>query len=166
MADAALVALAMELGIALKARGWMLALAESCTGGWAAQVVTTIPGSSAWFERGFVTYSNAAKIDMLDVTPQTLKLHGAVSAQTACAMAQGAMQHSRAQIAASITGIAGPDGGSADKPVGTVWFAWADSTGVLHSEMHHFAGDREAVRRQSVETALRGVIKLTLRPDL
>lgn len=161
MADPALVTLATELGTALKTRGWMLALAESCTGGWAAQVATAVPGSSTWFERGFVTYSNAAKTEMLGVLTQTIEQHGAVSEQTACAMALGALKQSHAQIAAAITGIAGPDGGSAEKPVGTVWFAWAASSGLLVSEIHHFAGDRDAVRRQAVETALRGVIKLT-----
>ena len=166
MADAALVAIATELGSALKSRGWTLTLAESCTGGWAAQVVTAIPGSSAWFDRGFVTYSNEAKTEMLAVAPETLAQFGAVSEQTACTMAQGALNSSRANITAAITGIAGPDGGLPDKPVGTVWFAWAGENGLLRSEIRHFSGDRESVRKQSVETALRGVIKLTLSPDL
>ena len=166
MADAALVAIATELGSALKSRSWTLALAESCTGGWAAQVVTAIPGSSAWFDRGFVTYSNEAKIEMLGVATETLAQFGAVSEQTACTMAQGALNSSRANITAAITGIAGPDGGLPDKPVGTVWFAWTEKNGLLRSEIHHFSGDRESVRKQSVETALRGVIKLTLSPDL
>ncbi len=166
MADAALVTLATELGASLKARGWMLALAESCTGGWAAQVVTAVAGSSTWFERGFVTYSNDAKIEMLGVSPETLKLHGAVSEQTAREMALGALNHSHAQIAAAITGIAGPDGGTPGKPVGTVWFAWAGQNGLVQSKICHFSDDREAVRRQAVETALQGVIQLTLSTDL
>jgi nicotinamide-nucleotide amidase len=166
MADAALLKLATELGAALGARGWTLALAESCTGGWAAQAVTSVPGSSTWFERGFVTYSNASKIDMLGLAPEALALHGAVSEQTARAMALGALRHSRAQTSAAITGIAGPDGGSVEKPVGTVWFAWAGENDLLQSEIRHFSGDRETIRRQSVETALQGVIKLTLRTDL
>ena len=166
MADAALINLARELGTALRARGQMLALAESCTGGWAAQIVTSLPGSSLWFERGFVTYSNAAKIDMLGVSAETLAQHGAVSAETAQSMALGALQHSRAQISAAITGIAGPDGGTPDKPVGTVCVAWALSNGHTRAALHHFAGNREAVRRQSVAAALQGLIELTLRPDL
>jgi nicotinamide-nucleotide amidase len=166
MADDALLSLSSQLGILLKKRGWMLSLAESCTGGWAAQVVTATPGSSAWFDRGFVTYSNAAKVEMLGVRPATLEQHGAVSEQTAREMAFGARQKSLAQITAAITGIAGPEGGTAGKPVGTVWFAWAGPNGLLHSEIRHFSGDREYIRKQSVETALQGVIALTLSPDL
>ena len=166
MADTALNDLATELGAALQARGLMLAMAESCTGGWAAQAVTAIPGSSLWFERGFVSYSNTAKIEMLGVSSAILQQHGAVSEATAIAMAQGALQHSQAQIAAAITGIAGPDGGTREKPVGTVWFAWARAGGHTRATLHHFDGDREAVRRQSVITLLQGLIKLTLSPDL
>lgn len=161
MADDAFVKLATELGAALKARGWMLALAESCTGGMAAQYVTAIPGSSAWFERGFVTYSNVAKTEMLGVSNDTLKLHGAVSEQTAREMALGALGHSHAQVAGAITGIAGPDGGSADKPVGMVCFAWAAPGGLLRSETRRFHGDRDAVRRQSVEALLQGMLRLS-----
>lgn len=160
MADDTLVKLAAELGAALKARGWMLALAESCTGGWAAQAVTAIPGSSAWFDRGFVTYSNAAKVEMLGVPEAILRQYGAVSEQTAREMALGTLARSHAQVAGAITGIAGPDGGSADKPVGTVCFAWAAPGGLLFSATRRFDGDREAVRRQSVETLLQGVLKL------
>ncbi len=120
-----LEALAQELGAALLAKGWRLAGAESCTGGWAAQACTAIAGSSAWFERGFVTYSNEAKQELLGVRAETLAAHGAVSEATAREMAGGALAHSRAQCAYAITGIAGPAGGSPDKPVGTVWFAWA-----------------------------------------
>lgn len=166
MADTAFLTLSAELGAALQRRGWLLALAESCTGGWAGEVVTMTPGSSAWFDRGFVTYSNAAKIEMLGVTESTLQRHGAVSEQTAQAMAQGALAHSRAQIAVAITGIAGPDGGSPGKPVGTAWFAWVGPGGLLLTEKRLLLGDREAVRRQAVETALQGAIKLTLSTDL
>jgi len=166
MADDALLTLAAELGIALQARGWKLALAESCTGGMAAQYVTAIPGSSAWFERGFVTYSNEAKLELLGVSPETLKLHGAVSEQTAREMALGALNHSHAQVVAAITGIAGPDGGSKEKPVGTVWFCWAGPGGLLKSEIRQLSGSREAIRRKAVETALEGAIQLTLAPDL
>lgn len=158
MADDALLTLAAELGTALKRRGWTLALAESCTGGGTAQAVTAIPGSSAWFERGFVTYSNAAKTEMLGVAPETLQRFSAVSEQTARAMALGALAHSHAQVAAAITGIAGPDGGTPEKPVGTVCFAWACTGGGVHAATRHFSGDREAVRRQSVEAALQGVL--------
>lgn len=158
MADDASVSLAAELGAALKQHDWTLALAESCTGGWAAQTVTAIPGSSAWFDRGFVTYSNAAKTEMLGVEPETLQRYGAVSEETARAMALGALQHSHAHIAAAITGIAGPDGGSAEKPVGTVCFAWAFAGGIVHAATHHFTGNRQAVRRQSVAASLRGLL--------
>jgi len=160
MADDALLKLSNELGIALQKRHWSLALAESCTGGWASQVVTASKGSSSHFERGFVTYSNLSKTEMLGVSEKTLETHGAVSEETAREMAAGALSHSNAQIAAAITGVAGPDGGTPDKPVGTVCFAWATIDGVLKSETRHFDGDREAVRYQSVQTALEGVSSL------
>ncbi len=167
MADAGdLVNLATELGIALKSRGLVLALAESCTGGWTAQCITTVAGSSAWFDRGFVTYSNAAKQEMLGVPADTINSYGAVSPETARAMALGALRYSRADIAAAITGIAGPDGGSADKPVGTVCFAWATRNGRILDAVERFSGDREDVRRQSVNTALSGLLQLTLNLDL
>lgn len=166
MADDALVKLAAEVGAALKQRGWMLALAESCTGGWAAQAVTAIPGSSAWFERGFVTYSNAAKVDMLDVSELTLQQYGAVSEQTVREMAQGTLARSQAQIAAAISGIAGPDGGTPDKPVGMVCFAWAAAGQPVRCSTSHFAGDRESIRKQAVETVLHGLLQLTLPTDL
>ncbi|MCL2344639.1 MAG: nicotinamide-nucleotide amidase [Desulfobulbus sp.] len=149
--------LAAELGATLAARGEWLAAAESCTGGWLAQAVTAIAGSSAWFDRGFVTYSNAAKTDMLGVPEATLARHGAVSEATARAMAQGALAHSRADWAVAITGIAGPGGGSPDKPVGTVCFAWAAKDGGCAAQTRHFAGDRAAVREQSVRHALLGL---------
>ena len=160
MADDALLKLSTELGVALQKKHWSLALAESCTGGWASQVVTMCKGSSSHFERGFVTYSNLSKTEMLGVSENTLETFGAVSEETAREMAAGALAHSNAQIAAAITGIAGPDGGTPDKPVGTVCFAWATIDGVLTSETRHFEGGREAVRYQSVITALDGVSSL------
>ena len=134
-------------------RQWMLAAAESCTGGMVAAACTDLAGSSAWLERGFVTYSNAAKTQMLDVDAQMIATHGAVSEPVARAMAQGALLHSAAQVALAITGVAGPGGGSEAKPVGTVWFAFAGPWGV-HSEVQHFGGDRAAVRQAAALHAL------------
>ena len=134
-------------------RQWMLATAESCTGGMVAAACTDLAGSSAWLERGFVTYSNAAKTQMLGVDAQLIATHGAVSEPVACAMAQGALQHSAAQLALAITGVAGPGGGSAAKPVGTVWFAFAGPWGVC-SEVQHFGGERAAVRQAAALHAL------------
>jgi nicotinamide-nucleotide amidase len=151
--------LAAELGAALKARGFMLALAESCTGGMAAQAVTSIAGSSTWFERGFVTYSNQAKIDMLGVSAKTLENFGAVSEQTASEMALGALKHSHAQIAGSITGIAGPDGGTIDKPVGTVCFAWAGENLPLSTTTKRFFGNRQEIRQQASITIMAGLVE-------
>ena len=136
----------------------MLVTAESCTGGWVAQAVTSVAGSSEWFERGYVTYSNAAKREALGVAKRTLLRHGAVSEPTARAMARGALEKSPGTIALAITGIAGPGGGSAGKPVGTVCFAWAQGRGI-RSETKRFRGGRGRVRRQSVIHALRGVLK-------
>ena len=155
-----LTTLATLVGAKLRAKGLMLATAESCTGGWVAQAVTAIAGSSDWFERGFVTYSNAAKMEMLRVKAGTLRMHGAVSEQTAGEMAAGALARSRAQVAVAITGIAGPAGGSAQKPVGTVCFGWAMKHGAVCAETHRFQGNRESVRRQSVIVALQGVLAL------
>lgn len=157
--DNDLETLAAELGAALLARGEWLAAAESCTGGWLAQSVTAVAGSSAWFDRGFVTYSNEAKMDMLGVPENTLARHGAVSEATARAMAQGALAHSRADWTVAITGVAGPSGGSPEKPVGTVCFAWAAKDGGCEAQTCHFAGDRAAVREQSVRHALRGLFQ-------
>jgi nicotinamide-nucleotide amidase len=154
-------ALATLVGAGLSARGWTLATAESCTGGWVAEAVTAIAGSSAWFERGFVTYSNDAKRECLGVRAETLDRHGAVSEPTAREMAGGALLHSRANIAVAITGIAGPGGGSDAKPVGTVCFAWAVPGGAVDAATHRFSGDREAVRRQAVIVALQGVLERT-----
>ena len=150
--------LAKSLGERLRAANASLVTAESCTGGWAAQVVTSVAGSSGWFERGFVTYSNAAKQELLGVRAETLQRHGAVSEETAREMALGALAHSRGTVAVSVTGVAGPGGGSPDKPVGMVCFAWADAKGLIRSETARFGGDRESVRRQSVIHALEGVL--------
>ena len=151
-------ALATRVGRRLKANKRLLVSAESCTGGWVAQVVTSIPGSSAWFERGFVTYSNAAKRELLGVKAATLKKHGAVSEETAREMARGALARSNGDLALAVTGIAGPGGGSRDKPVGTVCFAWVYKQ-QLRSETRRFPGDRESVRRKSVVRALQGVLE-------
>ncbi len=134
-------------------RQLMLATAESCTGGMIAASCTDLAGSSAWFERGFVTYSNAAKTELLGVPADVVAEHGAVSEPVARAMAAGALLHSRAQVAVAVTGIAGPSGGSADKPVGTVWFGWATPEG-LWSERQVFSGDRAAVRQAAMAHAL------------
>lgn len=141
----------------LKAKGWTLATAESCTGGMIAAAMTDIAGSSAVFERGFVTYSNEAKIEILDVNPITIQAFGAVSEQCARLMARGAFAHSLADIAVSVTGIAGPDGGSDDKPVGLVYIGLATED---HAEVHRheFSGDRASIRQQTVEAALNHVI--------
>ena len=152
-------ALAESLGRALKAKRAQLVTAESCTGGWAAQVVTAIAGSSEWFERGFVTYSNASKEELLGVPARTLERYGAVSEETAREMALGALARSHASVAVAITGVAGPAGGTPAKPVGTVCFAWARRGAAVRSETRHFSGDREAVRRQSVEHGLTGVLR-------
>jgi nicotinamide-nucleotide amidase len=151
-------------GARLKERGLVLACAESCTGGWVAQTITAVAGSSEWFDRGFVTYSNAAKQDMLGVPEATLAQFGAVSEPTARAMAVGALAHSLAHVTLSITGIAGPSGGTPEKPVGLVWFGWARGRGAhvedVRSESRIFEGDREAVRRQAVIHALQGMLAL------
>ncbi len=152
--DAALFSLARRLGELLAARGAKLTTAESCTGGWIAAAVTHVPGSSAWFDRGFVTYSYESKVDMLGVKREDLVDFGAVSEQIAKQMVEGAIAHSRAQVAVAVTGIAGPDGGQPDKPVGTVWFAWKFPKKPIISEVCHFPGDRAAVRRATVAHAL------------
>jgi nicotinamide-nucleotide amidase len=163
--DAELLDLAVHLGRKLLAARCRLATAESCTGGWIAKAMTDVPGSSQWFECGYVTYSNAAKVRDLGVSPRTLDLHGAVSEATVREMAHGAMRVSGAEIAVAVSGIAGPDGAMPGKPVGTVWFAVgcrrADGVEV---ECRHrlFAGDREAVRRGSVEYALQLLLQVRL----
>lgn len=150
--------LAAQVGAVLQTRGWRLATAESCTGGWAAQAVTAIAGSSAWFDRGFVTYSNEAKLEMLGVRADTLASFGAVSEATVQEMAAGALARSRAQAAFAISGIAGPTGGSAEKPVGTVCFAWALAGRGVETATRHFDGERRAIRAQSVRAALQGLL--------
>ena len=140
---------ATVLGATLKARGYTLALAESCTGGMVAQSITSVAGSSAWFDRGFVTYSNAAKVEMLGVSKHTLAQFGAVSEQTATEMALGALKNSHADIAGSITGIAGPDGGTPEKPVGTVCFSWVGNEYAIKTATQYFKGDRDEVRQQA-----------------
>jgi nicotinamide-nucleotide amidase len=155
--------LARKLGERLKAKREMLVTAESCTGGWVAQAVTSIAGSSDWFERGFVTYSNASKQELLGVNERTLKEHGAVSEETAREMARGALARSKATVALAVTGVAGPGGGSREKPVGMVCFAWASRDAVT-AETKRFSGDRESVRRQSVVHALGGLLKRIMAP--
>lgn len=152
--------LAAQVGGLLKSHGMKLVTAESCTGGAVAMAITNIAGSSLWFERGFVTYANLAKIEMLGVSPFSLDRHGAVSEAVVREMAAGALQHSHSQIALAITGIAGPDGGTPDKPVGTVWFAWAMRNGATQAQLHHLAGNRAEIRAQSVRIALQGVADL------
>lgn len=152
--------LAAQVGELLKSRGMMLATAESCTGGGVAQEITEVAGSSAWFERGFVTYSNLSKQQMLGVREMTLNQHGAVSEMTVREMVAGALQHSAAQVALAVSGIAGPDGGTADKPVGTVWFAWGLKNGETHAKRYQLSGSRAEVRAQAVRIALQGVINL------
>jgi nicotinamide-nucleotide amidase len=159
-ADLKLNELAATLGATLKTHGACLALAESCTGGMVAAAITSIAGSSAWFDRGFVTYSNAAKMEMLDVAESTLNRYGAVSEHTATEMAIGALQHSAANISGSITGIAGPDGGSLEKPVGTVCFAWAGVNIQPITETCLFHGDRNAIRQQAAIHLMAGFLAI------
>ncbi len=159
LTNQALEADLIQISTTLLARGWMLATAESCTGGMIAAACTDLAGSSQWFERGFVTYSNEAKAEMLAVPPGLIEEHGAVSESVARAMADGALAHSRAQVSLAVTGIAGPTGGTEAKPVGTVWFAWCVD-GETHSEMQHFAGDRAAVRMATVRYALKRLLSL------
>jgi len=157
--DADLARLAVDLGAALRRKRLKLAAAESCTGGWAAKCVTDVAGSSQWFDRGFVAYTNRAKQDLLGVSPQALLQFGAVSAQVAKEMAEGALLRSNADAAFGITGIAGPDGGSPDKPVGTVWFAWAVRGQPAETRQMRFDGDRDAVRRAAVAAALSRMVE-------
>jgi nicotinamide-nucleotide amidase len=152
--DEALAALAAQAGRALLSSRLRLVAAESCTGGWIAKCLTDTAGSSQWFERGYVTYSNLAKEQSLGVGKGALEEHGAVSAVVAEQMARGALQRSDADIAIAVTGIAGPDGGSAEKPVGLVWFALVERSMPVHLLEQHFTGDREGIRRAAVATAL------------
>lgn len=158
LSDEDLQQLTIQVAQGLLNRGWLLSTAESCTGGWVAKCCTDLAGSSAWFDRGFITYSNQAKHDMINVNEKTLAFSGAVSKQTVIEMAQGALQNSSANISVAISGVAGPDGGCDEKPVGTVWLAWATEKSAK-AELHHFSGNRDAVRRQAVAIALKGIIK-------
>ena len=151
--------LAIDLGRALEARGLTVATAESCTGGMIGAAITDIAGSSAWFDRGFVTYSNSAKADMLGVCDETLAVHGAVSDATVREMVAGALARSRADLAVAVTGIAGPAGGTPEKPVGLVWLAWGIRGGGIESAAHRFPGGRAAVRDATVATALAGLLE-------
>lgn len=156
--DATLYQLTQQLAQALQSKGLRLVTAESCTGGWLAKCCTDLPGSSAWFEGGIVSYSNQLKQQHLGVQPNTLEKYGAVSEQTVIEMASGAIQNFNADISVAISGIAGPDGGSVDKPVGTVCFSWADKTRAFCTT-YHLHGNREFIRRQAVFIALDGLLK-------
>lgn len=160
VSDEELHQLAAALGDRLRARNWMLATAESCTGGWVGQLLTSLPGSSQWYERGFITYANAAKTEMLGVPEATLDTYGAVSEETAAAMAAGALAHSHAQATLAISGIAGPGGGTPQKPVGLVCYGWALEDGTVMSSTCRLDGDREEIRSRAVAAALRGLIDL------
>ena len=169
--DLALSMLAERVAVSLRRHRRMLATAESCTGGWISKALTDVAGSSEWFGYGIVSYSNQAKQELLGVSAETLVKHGAVSEAVVHEMAEGAVRIGSADVAVSVSGVAGPDGGSDDKPVGTVWFAWAllDDDGLKsQAEVHQFEGDREAVRRKTVRVALEGVldrIELAARGD-
>lgn len=153
-----LILLAKEVGEYLLTHKLMLVTAESCTGGLIAEMMTAVPGSSAWFDRSFVTYSNAAKIEMLDVPATIIETHGAVSEQTAYAMAEGALIHSHANISIAVTGIAGPGGGTKEKPVGTVWFGWSMENFSTQTKLQLFTGDRLSIRHQAAQFALNQLI--------
>ncbi len=154
-----LLAQTANLAEILQQKGWLMATAESCTGGMIAAACTDLAGSSNWFERGFVSYSNESKTELLDVNAAIIARHGAVSEEVARAMVQGAIRHSRAQAAVAVTGVAGPGGGSVAKPVGTVWFGWATPAGI-HTELRCFGGDRAAVRAATVQHALQRLVAL------
>lgn len=159
MADESrLASLVADLARALRDRGWRCVTAESCTGGGVARALTELPGSSEWFERGFVTYSNESKQEMLGVPAETIRRFGAVSEETAREMAEGALRLGRGQVAVAVTGVAGPSGGSPDKPVGTVVFAWAVRDGGTTTGAYRFDGDRGDIRGASVEQAVEGLL--------
>ena len=158
--DEQLESLVAKVGAALKARGLWLTTAESCTGGWVGEAMTSVSGSSQWYDRGFITYTNQAKQDMLGVDKTTLDSYGAVSNETVREMALGALQRSCADISVAISGIAGPTGGTPEKPVGLTWLAWATKNGEIISERHHFSGGRREVRRKAVKAALEGILAL------
>ncbi|MBU0499641.1 MAG: nicotinamide-nucleotide amidase [Gammaproteobacteria bacterium] len=155
-----MILLPQRLGEELARRGMRLAVAESCTGGWIAKALTDVPGSSAWFDRGYLTYSNEAKQEMLGVDGAILRERGAVSEETVRAMAAGALERSPADLAVAVSGIAGPGGGSEAKPVGTVWLAWAERNGPSLARRQQFSGDRTQVRAQAVVAALQGLLDL------
>lgn len=157
MTDSALFELSKRVGNALGQLGATVTTAESCTGGWIAKVITDVSGSSAWFERGFVTYSNEAKHQLIGVNALTLEAYGAVSEGVVLEMAQGALSAAKADYAVSVSGIAGPDGGTPEKSVGTVWFGFADKLGRTLAKVQRFDGDRDAVRRQATEFALQSL---------
>ncbi|MDM0036512.1 CinA family protein [Variovorax sp. J22P271] len=159
LTDLDVAALVLRLADLLPPKGWMMATAESCTGGLIAGACTDLAGSSVWFERGFVTYSNEAKSELLGVDPALIEAHGAVSEPVARAMAEGAVARSRAQASVAVTGVAGPSGGSAEKPVGTVWFGWSVD-GRTRTERRRFDGDRAAVRAATVHYALQTLVEL------
>lgn len=159
VADSELVHRATELGMALVARRWHVACAESCTGGWIAKALTDIPGSSAWFGWGFVAYDDQAKVKALDVEEDLLDEYGAVSEPVVRAMAEGVKRISGAELSVAVSGVAGPSGGTHDKPVGTVWFAWSGPAGT-QTQVRRFSGDREAIRHDSVAHALHGLLAL------
>ena len=153
------LALAAALGVVLGARGWKVATAESCTGGLIAGVITDVGGSSGWFDRGFVTYSDESKVEMLGVRRETLAAHGAVSEETARAMAAGGLARSSADLVVAVTGVAGPSGGTPDKPVGLVCFGWAMRSAAVETATRHFTGDRAAIRDATVVAALVGLLE-------
>lgn len=156
--DTALNTAAAAVGAALKQRGLMLTTAESCTGGWVAQVITAVAGSSEWFERGFVTYTNTAKKEMLGVAQATLEKFGAVSEEVVREMAEGALKRSHAEVSLAVSGVAGPGGGTPLKPVGTVCLAWAGKGAPARSRVEHFSGNREEIRRKAVYVSLQGML--------
>lgn len=160
MTDHAPLSLIERLAEALLSHEMKVVTAESCTGGGIAYLMTSLPGSSLWFERGYVTYSNAAKVENLGVQNIILDQYGAVSEETATAMAEGALDHSHADIAVAVTGIAGPDGGTEEKPVGTVCFAWSRNNGETLTTRIHFEGDRQHVRDQSISMAIQGLLDI------
>ena len=155
--------LAQQVGAQLRQQALLLVTAESCTGGWIAKAITDIAGSSAWFDRGFITYTNAAKQEMLGVRAETLTAQGAVSEASVLEMAEGALARSHAQVSVAVSGIAGPSGATLTKPVGLVCFAWGRTGHVTATATEHFSGDRDSVRRQAVERALRGVLDILQR---
>ena len=155
-----LASLSRSVGVALLARHWTLVTAESCTGGWIAKCVTDVPGSSDWFDRAYVSYSNPAKREMLGVTPRTLERFGAVSKEVVAEMITGALARSAAHVAVAVSGVAGPSGGNAAKPVGLVWCGWGVQGSQPDLQQFHFDGDREAVRRQTVAVALNGLLRV------